>query len=71
MTKTIEKTYDWKITIKKMIYKFLIVGVPAGILAVVPIIEQLEAVEPVHAATFALIASVITGIANYIKHNYK
>ena len=63
-----EIKFDWTITARKMLTIFIITAVPAGLVAIVPVIENIGTLQPEYAVFIPLIATFVIGIANWIKH---
>ena len=60
--------YDWKITAFKAIKTFAMVGIPAGIIGMIPVIQEYATIDPQSAGVIALIVALFTALANWMKH---
>jgi len=63
-----KKEYDWKITGMKAVKTFFMVGIPAGLVGVIPVIQEYATLEPQSAVVVGLVVAVLTAGANYMKH---
>ena len=58
--------YEWKITVKKMLYQVGFAALAAGITAGINFIEQLPATGDY--AVFLMLLALLKGADNYMKH---
>ena len=64
-----EKVYNWKISVKKAFYGFLMAGIPAGVYGMLPVLNELQTiVEPDKAVMIGFIVAILTFAANYMKN---